>query len=234
MNGITVREFQDLILSVGTHRGKRRLSPLEVARLLEKAVRANMSKHECASALGVGTTQVNTFLKLLVLAPQIQHLADWRGTKNASIPFSTLAELARLSPCDQIEASQAILRHGMTWKEGVQLAQIVSRSGKAIEKCIADVLQLRPQIETRYLFVGAITSKHLARHLHSLPQSVRDTMMNAVMARLTGSDYSMQGRLGFRNFTFLSDHNLTRLLNQKPDEIERMVNELLVALRNSK
>lgn len=230
MIGLTARELQDITLSVGTHRGTRRLSPLEVARLIEKSVKSGTSRKNCAYALGIGPTQVGTFMKLLGLKTEIQHLADWRGTKNASIPFSTLAELARLRPKDQVKAAEAVLRHDLKWKEVVQLTQISDRSGLTIEECIGNVLKLRPRIETRHLFVGAITSDTLRVHLRSTPQSERDRLIERTLRRLTGPDYNARGRLSDREFTILSQHNLPRLLNSTADQLEQAVNDTLERL----
>lgn len=230
MNGLTAQEYQELILSVGTHQKTRRLSPLEVALLLQKAIAAGESRRSCSATLGLGTTQVSTFLKLLSVSTEIQHLADWRSSRSATISFSTLAELARLSPPDQLKAAQSVIRHGLTWKEVIQLVQIADRSGKKIEECISDVLRLRPQIETRHLFVGAISSASFKRHLRNLSQSERDHLLTRVLIRLVGPDYAIQGRLGFKEFTILSEHELVRLLGQKSDEIEQTVNNLLETL----
>ena len=233
MNGLTKKDFQDLLLSVGTHRSVRRRSPLEVAQLLHKAIESGESRRGCAMALGVGMTQISTFLKLLDITSEIQHLADWRGSKNASIPFSTLAELSRLGIPDQVKAAEAVLRHNLTWKEVIQLVQIVDRSRKTLKECVTDVLNLRPQIETRHLFIGAITSACLRSRLRSLPQSDRDHMMSRTLVELVGSDYAIQGRLGFKEFTILSDHSLSHLLNREPDKLEQTVNELLESLTHS-
>ena len=231
MIGLTGRELQDITLSVGTHRGTRRLSPLEVARLIEKTLSSGTTRKECAHALGIGPTQVGTFMKLLSLKTEIQHLADWRGTKNASIPFSTLAELARLSPEDQVKAAEAVLRHDLKWKEVVQLTQISGRSRQAIEECISNVLKLRPQIETRHLFVGAITSYPLRTYLQSFPQSERDRLIERTLRRLAGPDYDARGRLSDREFTILSHHDLPRLLNLTADQFEQAVNDTLEGFR---
>ena len=227
MLGVSQQEYQDLILSVGTHRGRRRLSPLEVARLLDRALTEGETRRRCAAALGISTSQVSTFLKLRALVPEIQHLADWRGSKSASIPFSTLAELARLSLVDQVEVAEAVLRHDLTWKEVVQLVQIANRSGKATEECIADILNLRPEIETRHLFIGAVSSQNLAYKLQSLSQGDRDHLMASVLMQITSPGYSAKGRLGSKEFLILSQHNLPNLLNLTADEIEQKVNELL-------
>ena len=227
MKGLTAKERQDITLSVGTHRGSRRLSPLEVARLIQKTMSAGTSRRECASALDIGPTQLSTFLKLLTLRSEIQHLADWRGTKSASIPFSTLAELARLSANDQVKAAEAVLRHQLKWKEVIQLTQISDRSGLSIEECIANVLKLRPQIDTRHLFVGAITTDALRARLHSIPQVDRDAVFERTLSRLTGPGYDVRGRLSDREFTILSKHDLPRLLDMTADQIEKAVNDNL-------
>ena len=230
MTGLTTRELQDMTLSVGTHRGARRLSPLEVANLIKRSLKAGTSRRECAETLGIGTTQVSTFLKLLNLNPEIQHLADWQGSKNASIPFSTLAELARLSSADQGVAAEAILRHGLKWKEVVQVTQIWDRSGQAIQDCIASVLRLRPQIETRHLFVGAITSDSVKAHLNSMSQSERDSLIERALSRTVGRGYNANGRIGDKEFTILSDHDLPRLLDLTADQLEQTINEVLEGL----
>ena len=230
IKGLTATELRDMTLSVGTHRGSRRLSPLEVACLVDKSLSAGTSRSECASILSIGHTQVSTFLKLLKLAPEIQHLADWRGTKNASAPFSTLAELARLSLIDQIEAAEAILRHALKWKEVVQLVQIRDRSKMPIAYCIANILKLRPQIDTRHLFVGAVKTGSLTARLHSLSQMERDLLLERTLRRLVGLGYDIRGRLSDREFTVLSQHELPRLLGMSADEIEHEVNDSLKGL----
>ena len=230
--GLSAEEYRDLVLSVGTHRKSRRLSPLEVAQLLAKALATGATRHDCATELGLGQTQVSTFLKLLDLSVEIQHLADWKGTKNATIPFSTLAELARLAPQDQIQAVNSVLRYGLTWKEVVQIVQIAKRSDTAISECVTDVLNLRPEVVTRHLFVGAITSERLTRQIKAIDQGERDRLFARALSRLVGSSYSAQGRLGESKFTILSDHDLSSLLGTDPDELEKTINELLETLRS--
>ena len=101
MKGISEAEYQGLVLSVGTHRNARPLSPLEVAELLNKAIAAGATRAQCSEELGIGSSQVSAFLSLLLLVPQIRHLADWRGSRAASVAFSTMAELRRLKHDDQ-------------------------------------------------------------------------------------------------------------------------------------
>lgn len=227
MRGITPDEQKLLLRSVGTHRGERALSPVEVGRLLKKAVTAGATRKECADGARLGQTQVSTFLKLTELAPEIQHLADWGGSNSASVSFSSLAELARLPRNDQKEAAAAILRHKLTWKEVIQLVQMADRSGKLISQCIEDVLKLRPQVETRHLFVGSITSEVLRERLKTMTQIERDKLFDRALRDTLGLSISVSGRLGIDTLTILSPEDLSKVLQLKPDEIETSVNDAL-------
>jgi hypothetical protein len=231
MDGVTAEEYQNLMLSVGTHQSKRRLSPVEVARLIAKSMASGMTRRRCAAVLGIGSTQVSVFLKLMDLADDIQHLADWRGTENAAVPFSTLAELARLNAGDQVEAAAAVLRYSLTWKEVVQLVQIAKRSDNNIDECIANVVKLRPTVTTQYLFVGAITDKGLLCDLQGMAQTQLDQLLEQALATFTDPVIATKSRLGLREFTILSDHDLRILLDLDADELEQIVNESLRTLR---
>lgn len=228
MSDLTGAELRDLLMSVGTHRANRRLSPLEVARLIEKMLHSNPDRQDCAQKLGISLTQISSFLKLLSLDTKIQHLADWRGTANASIPFSTLSEIARLDSHEQDEVAQAVLRHGLKWKEVVQIVQIRERSREQIEICIKKVLALRQAVETQHLFMGRITSESGREYLRTLSQSARDEELRRLLRRLVGAKYRTKSRLGDATFTIISDHELPRMLQLAPDELEDYINRSLL------
>ena len=120
-----------------------------------------------------------------------------------------------------------LLAHKLTWKEAVQLVQIAMRSGNPIEECIAQVLNLRPQIITRHLFVGAVTNTQTRAWLHTIPQNQRDGFLSNALRKLTGPDYPTNVRLGVDEFTVLSDHALPTLLGLQPNDIEASINQTL-------
>ena len=224
MSGLTSTELRDLTLSVGTHRSDRRLSPLEVAQLIDKMLRSEPSREKCSQRLGISRTQISSFLKILVLDSRIRHLADWRRSTNASIPFSTLSEIARLDFQEQVELAEAILRHELRWKEVVQIVQIRERSREVLDVCIDRVLALRKSVEIQHLFVGRITSSFDGSHLRTLSQAERDESLQRVLNRLLGAQYRRRSRLSEENFTIVSDHDLPRLLGLTPDELEEAIN----------
>lgn len=223
MRGLTASERRDLILSVGTHRGTRRLSPLEVAELLGKAVAHGSSRRDCSAALGVGTSQIATFLKLLALTPQVRHLAGWGGASLASVPFSSLAELGRLSPPEQISAAEAILEEQLTWKEVIEVIQIADRARKGVTECVADVVRRRPSIEKRHVLVGRVESD-TERRLRELNQGERDDLLRDALASIVDPDCPFDARLGFEAFTVVTSEDILWPLRMDADQFEEVVN----------
>ena len=215
------------MLSVGTHRADRRMSPVEVAKSIDKMLHSHSDRQHCAERLGISLTQVSSFLKLLLLDTKIQHLADWRGARNASIPFSTLSEITRLDSSDQSQVVEAILRHHLKWKEVVQLVQISERSQEPIDICIKNVLALRQDVETQHLFVGRVSSDSARERLRDVSQTDRDEQLRRALRTLVGPKYRTKSRLGEDTFTILSDHDLPRMLKLTADELEETINSSL-------
>ena len=227
MGALTPNEMRDLLLSVGTHRAERRLSPLEVTMLIQRMLDSGISRKECASSLGISVTQVSTFLALLSLDPQLQHLADWNGSRNASVPFSTLSEIAKLPSSVHRQVVDAVLRYEFRWKEVVQLVQISMRSREPISSCVRQILALRERVETQHLFVGRISSHTCIHLLRDVSQETRDQYLREAVAQLVGSNYAARSRLGLETFTVLSSHDLPRMCQLSPDEFEQRVNGIL-------
>jgi hypothetical protein len=225
---LSPEERKLLLRSVGTHRSERSLSPIEVAELLQKAVAAGSKRQECSAELQIGPTQIATFLRLLDLAPQIRHLADWGSTSASTIAFSSLAELSRLQFDQQIKAATAMLEHKLSWKEAVQLAQISQRSRRPIEDSINAVVKLRPDIERRHLFVGAIPSEDLRRSIKMISHKERDAIFQSVLNETFGEEPGFSGRLGERHFSIIGPHSAHTVLGMQPDELERQLSDKLL------
>src|SRR5207245_8667337 len=126
--GLTADEYKKLILSVGTHRGKRLISPVEAAVLFEKARAAGAPLADCAKAVQLeGPTWVGRFLNLLKLPEDVRHLVDW-GAGPGAVTFTSAADIARLDDSDdRRSAIQAALAHNLSTKEVRQLVQLRKR-----------------------------------------------------------------------------------------------------------
>src|SRR5262245_60099145 len=93
-------ERKRLLLSVGTHRRERYLSPVEVAHLFQKATRGGDTLADLAAAVQLdGTSWVARFITLLKLTPDVQHMVDW-GKSGSTLAFTSAVELARLPDVD--------------------------------------------------------------------------------------------------------------------------------------
>lgn len=232
MLGISQHELKSLLLSVGTHRLKRRLSPMEVAQLIKKAKDSGVSIKQCAEALLIGTTQVSRYLNLLNLTPEIQHLADWGSQNKSTVPFSTLSQVAKLPTEDQVNLTNKILDYNLTFDEVVQLVQIHKRSGKSVDDCIKSVLDLRPVVVKRYLYIGTILSKDLGIYLGNISQLQRDELFNQALESLIDSVDIVNGRLSKNNFTLVSSYSILDLLSMDADELELKINQLILDYSN--
>lgn len=223
---LTPDERKGLLLSVGTHRAKRPLTPVEVGELLGRAVRAGDTMADCAEAVHLdGTSQVGRFVALLKLPSEVRHLVDW-GKSDETLAFTAAYEVARLSePHDQIRAAQAVLSHGLSTGEVRQVVQARKRSGKDIDACIASILGMRPTVDVHHVFLGKILDADLKRRLERLTQAERDALLKAALAK-DFSAMKVGGRLGADRFTLVGGAELGEAVKQK-DELEARLNNVL-------
>ena len=232
--GLSQTELQSLILSVGTHRGRRRLSPMEVAALLRQAMEAGTSRQALSDTLKISEVQVSRFIRLFDLEPELRDLADWGRGNGATLPFSSLLEIARLPAVQQIEVATNALAHRLTKAEFRQISQISQRSEQDISDCIANVIERRPQVQTQFVLIGSIQRGELQEHLETQLQDTRDCLLKEVLGKLGQSSQAIRGRLGSKTFTILAGQDIVGLLDLDPDGIEVFVNEHLNLLVRGK
>ena len=203
--GLSALELGRLRMSVGygTHKKGRPLSPIEVGLLLQKARSEGASLEECAKAIQLdGTGHIGRFLRILDLPDDIRHLVDWGSGKNF-IGFTWAVELAKLKDAaTQRTVAEALLSNGLSSKEVRQVVQLRRRSGRDIEACIQEVLDMRPKIERRFVFVGSVASENMET-LKKLTQSARDTILTSGIEAL--GLRSATGRMGPRFFTLVGN-----------------------------
>ena len=198
-------------IGYGTHKKGRPLSPAEVGRLLRRAREAGASLEECAKAVNLkGTTQLSRFLQVLDLPQDLLHLVGW-GRSADSVGFTSAVELTRVSDADDQRAiAGAILEQGLQTDEVRQVAQIRRRSRRPIEDCLSEVLGMRPTIERRYVFIGAVGDGDVQETLADLTQAQRNALLKAGLESIALT--AATGRLGEQLFTVVGDERLnTRL-----------------------
>jgi hypothetical protein len=191
-----------LLLSVGSHKGTRPLSPSEVANGLKDAIAAGTSSKDLAAMLHLnGPSMISRFVRLLDLPPSVLHLVDW-GQTNVTIAFTAASELSRLkSHEDQVALSKAALESELTSSEVKSVVQMQLRSKKPIAECIAAIIDLRSTVIKRHVFIGGITSAELIERLRALRQVERDDLLKSVLASTLPAVSDVAGRLGHDRFT---------------------------------
>ncbi len=226
--GLTPEEARDLIMSVGTHHGIRRLSPIEVAGLFEKAITAGASLRTCACAVGFkGTTMVSKFLRLLRLRSDLHHLIGW-GQSGASISFTAASEIARLNEDEQEEAFAAAISNQMTKMEVLHMIQLRLRSHRGVSICATDIVRMRPRVTKVHVFLGAVTDAGTRRGLATLKQGERDAILASVLAEIYGSLPKVSGRLGVERFTIVAnEESAARLKEARGPDFEVAINRAL-------
>ena len=206
-------ELGRLRMSVGygTHKKGRPLSPIEVGILLRRAQNSGISLAECARIVNLsGTGHINRFIRILKLPEDILHLISW-GSGKGVIGFSASFELTGIvDEADQRAVARSILENRLSSKEVRQVAQLRNRSNKSINDCLSEILNMRPQIEKHYIFVGSVTKDDFKDKLGMLTQAERDAMLNSILEDLKITRAS--GRLGDRFFTLVGDEQFNESL----------------------
>ena len=187
------------------------MSPVEVGALFRKARMHGVSLADCAEAVQLHVTSILRFLRILDLPPDLQHLIDW-GSGKDFVGFSAAVETTKLKDTeDQRALAAAILASSLNSKEVRQVTQLRQRSGRSIEKCVREVLQMRPTIVKRYVFVGSVSPENM-EELSALRQSVRDSTLVAGIKKI-GLE-SVTGRLGVRFFTLVGDERFNSFVRE--------------------
>ena len=226
---LTPKERQGLLLSVGTHRGKRPLSPVEVAGLFAKILAAGGNLSDCARAARLeGTTIVARFLRLMKLPDTVRHLVDW-GSSPGSIGFSAGSELARLEDAaEEEEVVRGVLTNRLSGSEVRQVIQLRKRSKRPVKDCLNEVVGMRPRIDKRYVYVGAVTDAALKGALACMTQRERDECLAGAIKGVLDANTLSVTRLGTDRFTLVGGAPFGEAMNQKKDSLEREINDALL------
>jgi len=226
MTGISPENKRDLILSVGIHKTERPLSPIEVAELLGKLISSGTTKKEISKEILLDSTMISRFLRLLNLAPEIQHLIGWGG--ESKISFSTASEIARLkTPGEHRFLATATLEHKLSKSEVIQTIEVRNKFGKPINECVKDILKMRPRIIRRYLFIGAVKSPDVQNRLSEMSQEERNVLFKkSVTSNYPDLPY-WEGLLGIKGFNLVGSEDLDQALSKLPTDFESTINDYL-------
>jgi hypothetical protein len=219
---------EKLIVSIGTHRSVRSLTPVEVGEGIQRLKLEGMSKKDIRELVMLeDDSMLLKFERLLSLPQEILHLIDW-GQTNVAVPFSSAFELTKLNNIqDQIDLMHAIIENKFSKKEVIYIVQTKKRSKKPIIDCINDVKNLRPEIEKIYVYIGAILNENLISTLSELTQFERDKILINALNKRFVPPLDWEGRLGKRRFTLTGGIILASQIQKMTPDYETEINQLL-------
>lgn len=228
MRKLPVESQRQLLMSVGTHRSERPLSPVEVANAFEVELQAGTSTRELAAFCHLrDTTMVGRFRSLTKLAPSIAHLVDW-SSGPLTISFSTAVQVARVSEHgDQEYLVSSALTHGFTAGEMQQVLQIMARAQVNAQEAVARVLRLRPVIIKRYVYMGIVLNESVNVYLATLNQRERDALLQRALGARVPRHIEWNGKLGLGKFSLVGGEDFAAFLGELTDGFETLVNDAL-------
>ncbi len=226
MFGLTPEATKKLILSVGTHRSARPLTPFETATTIKEALDNGATAKELATRLHFnGPTMVSRFVKLLDLAPSVQPLVGW-GSDVSTLSFSTASEVARFAHDEQEAVAQAVLTYQLGLSEVKQLVQISQRSGKALEEVVKAVVEQRPSVEQRHVIVGAIILDDARKKIGVMSQEERNSLLRSALSHIP--DAKVGGaKLGLDRFTLVGDKQMRDIIIGLPNGFETAISQFI-------
>lgn len=229
MRGLSSYELRQLILSVGTHKSERPLSPVEVAQLMQKAVDAGENRKEIAARLLLEDSSIiGRFIRLLWLPPDVQQLIGW-GSDPATVSFTAGSEIARLETAQEQSAlAKAALENRFNKSEIMQAVQIRERARKPIEDCVKAVLDQRPVVERRHVIVGNLQSERLKDSLKQTSQLERDNLLQSALDRCGPNVPRLGSKLGDGHFLLVGDDLFHAAIVSLPGGFEQAITEYLI------
>lgn len=228
MKGLLSDEIRLLILSVGTHKSTRPLSPVEVGKYVQRALDAGETRSTVAETLLLDdATVIGRFVRLLSLPPQVQQLVGW-GSDPATVSFTSASDIARLkTESAQIALAKAALENRLNKSEIIEVIQISERSQRPIQDCIEEVLNQRPIIERRHVIVGELQSDSLNEALKCMSEFERNDLLLSALARY-GLNTSLHGaKLGDGYFLLVGDDAFQTVITSLPGGFEESITKYL-------
>ena len=169
------KDWKNLILSIGKL-NIRKLTPIEVAVLIQDAIDEGFSRNEIAERCMLkGSTMLSKFLNLLKLSEDYWHLIDW--STDSLISFTSAQAVAQHERVIQTQLLESIIKHHFNKDEVYAIGQRVKRSGLSIEECISEARNKRhgPQVLC-YVFLGSF-NKQTQELIGRLTQYERDNIV---------------------------------------------------------
>jgi len=208
LSGVSPESKRDLLLSVGSHRDDRPLSPEEVARAFQAALDSGSSLTDIAVLVHFdGTSMVTRFIRLLKLPADVLRVVGW-GQSKKTISFTAASEISRLRHgTDQIALAVAALTSDLTASEVKSVVQMKHRSDQDIHACVDAIEKLRSSTVRRHVLMGEVVDQNLRMSLKKLSQNERDKALISAINCILPNGHDVGGRLSNERFTLTTERD---------------------------
>lgn len=147
-----------LLATLGTHKRKRPLSPLEAAH----EIKTFLENGGRAEQLPIKTDAIREFLSLLNLSEVVQKMLGWGGVDRGEIGMYSGSRISTLNVQDQEILAKTVLERKLSSNEVRRIVRHKNRlRGKSIEDCIETVVAMRPI--KRHLFITELSKEVLKK-----------------------------------------------------------------------
>lgn len=235
---LTEDEFAELILSVGTHRKKRHISPVEAARRIERAITSGVShrtgtipytRESLARKLGLkDPTMLGRFLAVLSIPEEFQQIVNWgEGGRNLEhLTFSVASNASSLPVEKQRELFLEILRHELTKSHALQAIQLIKRNPtKPVHECIESV---RPVIIRREIIIGSFPAGSAMLDKNVPADRKEEILKEALRAIFQGERFA--ARVSNAHFVISTSERGKHLFDEYCARFRQNPNELIASL----
>jgi hypothetical protein len=142
------------------------------------------------------------------------------------VTFSSASEIARLDNHEDEETLfQGVLTHRLSGSEVRQVVQLKKRSGRPVRDCLDEVVGMRPRVEKRYVYVGALTFGDVKNKLEAMTQNERDDLLRRVVQHTFPSAAPALSKLSPTTFTLVGDAQFGEQMNKNKETLERDIND---------
>jgi hypothetical protein len=235
LDSLSSDERRDLILSVGTHKKNRRLSPIQVAQLLNRLYQnQGIPLNQIAQELELKDSSIlRRYISLLSLPLELQPLIIW-GTSPGYLSFSVAAEISRAKEFDKITLlAKDALENQRSKEELRAILQCNLRGGGSLTECIEKIDSIRPKVTNHYVFLGQIPT--LTNGSQSEEQY--SVELRAILSKLVHEENVLSAAIKNGRFSFTLTESAIK--NPKvaphltPQKVEAFVTNLLKKKSNN-
>lgn len=234
-------DFDELILSVGIHRKRRSLRPIEVARrmktvldggVLQGAETISFTVNSLARRLGFrDSSMLPRFLSLLKIPTEFQEMVEWGARRGAMshLTFSIASAISTLPLEQQRDLILEVFKRELNKQETISVIQLLRRNPSiSLQDSVSEVLRMRPQKIYHEILIGSFPPGSSMAN-SSLPTGRKEAVLNSVLKPIFQGERAT-GRISENHFLISTSENGKRLFDEHCKGLGTRPSELVAKL----